>query len=168
VIADASDARLPAVARMALKEVVAQLDALERRTIEVQKQIVRRLKTDPVAKHLLTVPGIGPIGAALRPVAGFEHEDELVAASIERAHARVALDPGTEIEELGVNLAAGGEQLRDMPPIHADIKEGAAEARGSQVPQAARQEHLKGRRAIAKERWWICPSPVQWPSIGTL
>ena len=65
VIADASDARLPAVARMALKEVVAQLDALERRTIEVEKQIVRRLKTDPVAKHLLTVPGIGPIGAAL-------------------------------------------------------------------------------------------------------
>jgi transposase len=50
---------------MALKEVVAQLEALERRTIEVEKQIVRRLKTDPVAKHLLTVPGIGPIGAAL-------------------------------------------------------------------------------------------------------
>lgn len=65
VVADASDRRLPDVARQALRELVAQLDALERRVMELEKTIVRRCKDNPVARRLMTIPGVGPIVASM-------------------------------------------------------------------------------------------------------
>ena len=49
------------------------------------------------------------------------HEDQFVLAAIEAAHASVGLVPNTEVLELAVDRAAGGEHLPHVPPIHADL-----------------------------------------------
>src|SRR5262249_27153258 len=55
------------------------------------------------------VPDIRPVSAklpelhiiAVRRDTGFEHQDQLVLAAIERAHAGIVLDPRAEVLELG-------------------------------------------------------------------
>src|SRR5439155_22143548 len=88
-----------------------------------------------------------------------------------RTHPAIVLDPDAEVLELGFSFSASGEQLGHVPPIHAEIEESAADAEGGVVPQAPGKKTEKAGglislSAIAKERWWICPSPVAWPSIG--
>ena len=68
---DATDARLPAAARAMLKELVAVLEALALRIQRTEQAIVASVRRDPVARRLMTIPGVGPITAsALVAMAG--------------------------------------------------------------------------------------------------
>src|SRR5438094_4745934 len=78
------------------------------------------------------VPDICPIAPMLAELkivdvrgSGLPHEHQLMLRAIERAHAGIALVPDTEVLELAVDLAAGGEHLPHMPPIHADLMDRA-------------------------------------------
>jgi len=54
---------LPQSARVALKTLIDTLTALEGQIAELDHEIDHRAKTDPTARRLMTIPGIGPIGA---------------------------------------------------------------------------------------------------------
>src|SRR5205823_7855007 len=71
---------------------------------------------------------------AVGSAALLEDQDELVLAAVERAHPAVVLDPNTEIFQLAISLAAGGQYLVQVAPIHADVVDGAAGAEGGEVP----------------------------------
>src|SRR5207253_224527 len=49
------------------------------------------------------------------------HEHQLMLRAIERAHAGIGLVPDTEVLELAIDLAPGGEHLPHVPPVHADL-----------------------------------------------
>ena len=58
---------------------------------------------------------------AVRAMPLFENKDKLVLAAVERAHSGIVLDPDAEILQLTIGLSAGGQQLAEMAPIHADV-----------------------------------------------
>ena len=64
VIGDESDARIPSSARRPLRVLATELAALELRIAALEAEIVARIRADPVARRLATIPGIGPIIAA--------------------------------------------------------------------------------------------------------
>jgi transposase len=57
------DTSLPDTARSVLKVLADTFRALEVRIAELDAEIDRRAKADPVARRLMTIPGIGPIAA---------------------------------------------------------------------------------------------------------
>ena len=61
---EADDIEVPALAREALRSLVAELQALERRIEAIEKVIVREHKANAVSRRLATIPGIGPITAS--------------------------------------------------------------------------------------------------------
>jgi transposase len=65
---------LPESARTILKVLICTFAALEAQIKELDTEINRRSKADPVARRLMTIPGVGPISAtaitALVPAAG--------------------------------------------------------------------------------------------------
>src|SRR5216683_7179591 len=88
----------------------------------------------PVAPVLAQLNVISMDSAAV-----LEHEDEFVLAAIERSHAAVILGPDAEVLELGVDFAAGGEQLAHVPPVHAyEVKR--------PVPAMAREQRAGARQ----------------------
>ena len=74
------------------------------------------------------IPDVRPIAAkpaqldivAMRVLAALKHEDKLVLGAVQRAHARVAFHPDTDILELRIRLLAGLDDLAQMSPVHAD------------------------------------------------
>lgn len=64
VIADETDARLPRLARIALREVVGELDALKRRIAAIDAEILAWHRADATSKRLAGIPGVGPIVAS--------------------------------------------------------------------------------------------------------
>ena len=56
-------ASLPADARDVLKKMVEMIAASDSQIAELDKQINQRSREDPVARRLMTIPGIGPIAA---------------------------------------------------------------------------------------------------------
>ena len=76
------------------------------------------------------VPDIAPVPpkaaeldvVAVGTAAGLEDEDQLMLASVQRAHPAIVFDPDAEVLEFGVRLTACGEQFPHVPPIHADIE----------------------------------------------
>jgi transposase len=54
---------LPESARTVLAVLVATFRALEAQVAELDTEISRRAKADPVARRLMTIPGVGPIAA---------------------------------------------------------------------------------------------------------
>src|SRR5271165_5888434 len=62
---------------------------------------------------------------AVRVTPLFKHEDKLVLAAVERAHSGIVLDPDAEIFQLAIDAVAGGQQLFDVTPVHADVLQGA-------------------------------------------
>ena len=56
---------------------------------------------------------------------GLPYEYQLMFRAIERAHAGVGLVPDAEVLELTVDLAAGGEHLPHVAPVHADLMDRA-------------------------------------------
>jgi transposase len=64
IVHDPEDGRLPAPARAMLIELVATLEALAPRIANAKNAIVAAAREDPVARRLMTIPGVGPITAA--------------------------------------------------------------------------------------------------------
>jgi transposase len=58
------EVRLPALARLALRGIAAELEALGKRVEEVEAAILAWHKEDEVSRRLAAVPGIGPITAS--------------------------------------------------------------------------------------------------------
>src|SRR5437588_5753824 len=81
------------------------------------------------------VPDVCPIASMLaelkiinmRGGPGLPHEHQLMLRAIETTHAGIALVPDTQVLELAVDLAAGGEHLPQVPPIHADLMDRAVD-----------------------------------------
>lgn len=65
----ARSSALPAAARQILRTLVEQMRSLDGHVAFLDREIVRRAKDDTEAKRLMTVPGIGPITAALAALA---------------------------------------------------------------------------------------------------
>ena len=61
-VEDPSDP-LPQEARAMLKVLVTTIRSLDVQVTELDREIARRVKADPVARRLMTIPGIGPIAA---------------------------------------------------------------------------------------------------------
>jgi transposase len=59
-----ADSDLPAVARTSLAGLVRMIERLDGEIALLDAEIARRAKEDPVARRLMTIPGIGPITAA--------------------------------------------------------------------------------------------------------
>ncbi len=59
LLQDADDAVVPALAREALRSLVAELQGPEKRIETIEKVIVREHKVNVVSRHLATIPGIG-------------------------------------------------------------------------------------------------------------
>jgi transposase len=64
LLQDADDAEVPALAREALRSLIAELHALEQRIEAIEEVIIREHKTNAVSRRLATIPGIGPITAS--------------------------------------------------------------------------------------------------------
>lgn len=64
VAADEADARLPRIARVALREVIAQLEALKARIATIDAEILAWHRSDDTSKRLAGIPGLGPIVAS--------------------------------------------------------------------------------------------------------
>ena len=58
---EAPDTSLPESARAVLAVLVGTYRALDAQAKELDGEIARRAKTDPVARRLMTVPGVGPV-----------------------------------------------------------------------------------------------------------
>ena len=54
-------------------------------------------------------------------------------AAVERAHPATTFDPDAEVFDFGIDGAAGGQQLPDVPPIDADEMQRAVAAERRQV-----------------------------------
>jgi len=72
-VVDDPDTDLPAEARPVLAIIVESLKALQAQVAKLDTEIAARAKRDPVAKRLMTIPGVGPVAAtalvALAPAA---------------------------------------------------------------------------------------------------
>jgi transposase len=64
LLQDAGDAELPALAREALRSLIAGLQNLDERIKSIEAVIVRENKASAAARRLATIPGIGPITAS--------------------------------------------------------------------------------------------------------
>jgi transposase len=64
IICDETDTRLPAEARVALRPLVHHLDHLTRNIAALDREIMRRGRSDEACRRLQTIPGIGPITAS--------------------------------------------------------------------------------------------------------
>ena len=61
ILADLEDTRVPDVARAALNTMVNMLAALEQQIETLDKAIRAQVRANPTARHLITIPGFGPI-----------------------------------------------------------------------------------------------------------
>lgn len=64
IIADTNDARLPHVARLALKPLLDELGHLTQHIVRLEREIVLRNRDNEACRGLVTIPGIGPITAS--------------------------------------------------------------------------------------------------------
>lgn len=64
MLADPGDARVPASFKRALGSLVTMLAALERQVAAVDKQILAWGRSNATCRHLITIPGFGPILAS--------------------------------------------------------------------------------------------------------
>jgi transposase len=115
IIDDLEDTSLPDMARMALKELAAQIAALTARIDKLDRDIIATVKADEEARRLTSIPGVGPIIAAtVRAVvpdpAGFRTGRDFAAW--------VGLTPRAQAsggkERLGAISKRGNKQLRTL------------------------------------------------------
>src|SRR5262249_42503828 len=79
----------------------------------------------------------------VRRLSVLPHEDEFVLASIEAPHPGVGLIPDAQVLELAIDLAAGRQHLAHMPPVHANLVDGAV---GGVLDQEAENGLQKGSK----------------------
>ena len=64
LVAGLGDAAIPELARTALQEIAAQIEACDQRILIMEKEIFAWHKTNEPSRNLATIPGIGPITAS--------------------------------------------------------------------------------------------------------
>jgi len=64
IVRDDSDLRLPGEARMALEELVEQIETVTARIERLDRKILEAVRKDDSARRLTAIPGVGPIIAA--------------------------------------------------------------------------------------------------------
>ncbi len=64
ILRDETDARLPDAARLALKELAAQIEGLTTRIEKLDRAILATVNNDEAARRLTSIPGVGPLIAA--------------------------------------------------------------------------------------------------------
>ncbi len=64
IVHDEGDERLAAMARLALKEIVAQLDGLKDQIARLDRIVLEHCRSSEVSRRLAVIPGIGPITAS--------------------------------------------------------------------------------------------------------
>ncbi|SCX23063.1 Transposase [Agrobacterium sp. DSM 25558] len=64
IVRDESDLRLPGEARMALEELVEQIETVTARIERLDRKILETVRKDDSARRLTAIPGVGPIIAA--------------------------------------------------------------------------------------------------------
>lgn len=64
VLMDEDEARLPTLAKLALRGLAAELDAVGRRVADIEAAILAWHKDNEASRRLATIPGIGPITAS--------------------------------------------------------------------------------------------------------
>jgi hypothetical protein len=93
VVADASDQRVPEVARACLAALGAQLRMLKAQILEFDRQIMAWHRSNEISRRLDAIPGIGPAldrpGRQRRRCEGFPIGEELL--SLDRSRAEAAL-----------------------------------------------------------------------------
>src|SRR5262249_11033892 len=77
---------------------------------------------------------------AMSVVAVFKDKDEFVLTAVERAHSGIVLDPDAEVFQLAISVAASGQQLCDVPPIHADVVQGSLSAECRKVAESVAEK----------------------------
>src|SRR6516225_6641140 len=77
---------------------------------------------------------------AMRGGALLEDKDELVLAAVERAHSGIVFDPDTQILELAIGLAAGGQQFIEMAPIDGDVVQRPGGTEGDEIAESASEK----------------------------
>jgi transposase len=107
------DSDLLEPARIALGVLIAELHALDERVLKLDTELVRRAKEDPVARRLMTIPGIGAITAtalvALAPPAATFRRGRDFAAWLGHAGATIEWRQGavgSDIQNGRTNSAA--------------------------------------------------------------
>ena len=63
LLEDELGASLPADARAIFRTMLDMIEGFEAKIAELDKEIARRSREDPVARRLMTIPGVGPIAA---------------------------------------------------------------------------------------------------------
>ena len=61
---DLADSSIPATARLALDELAGQIEILTKRIEALDREIMIAVKSDPQAKRLTSIPGVGPMVTA--------------------------------------------------------------------------------------------------------
>lgn len=115
IVRDDSDLRLPGAARMALEELVEQIEAVTGRIERLDRKILEAVRKDDSARRLTAIPGVGPIIAAtVRAVvpdpAGFRTGRDFAAwiGLTPRAHSSGGR------ERIGSISKRGNQQLRTL------------------------------------------------------
>lgn len=115
IVGDDSDLRLPGEARMALEELVEQIETVTARIERLDRKILEAVRKDDSARRLTAIPGVGPIIAAtIRAVvpdpAGFRTGRDFAAwiGLTPRAHSSGGK------ERIGSISKRGNQQLRTL------------------------------------------------------
>ncbi|TWC73278.1 transposase, partial [Rhizobium sp. SJZ105] len=115
IVRDDSDLRLPGEARMALEELVEQIETVTARIERLDRNILETVRKDDSARRLTAIPGVGPIIAAtIRAVvpdpAGFRTGRDFAAwiGLTPRAHSSGGK------ERIGSISKRGNQQLRTL------------------------------------------------------
>ena len=115
ILRDEADARLPDAARLALKELAAQIEGLTTRIEKLDRVILATVKNDEAARRLTSIPGVGPliaatVRAAVQDPSGFRTGRDFAAwiGLTPRAHSSGGK------ERLGKISKQGNRQLRTL------------------------------------------------------
>ena len=87
--------------------------------------------------HPGIIPNIGSVAPVpaefdvidMRHATDFEYGDEFVFGAVKRSHATVVFVPDAQIEKSVIEHAPGGEELEQMPPVHANKMQGTVTGR---------------------------------------
>jgi transposase len=115
LLADDCEQRIPALAKEALKPIVAQLERVKQEILEMDRRILKLHRSNELSLRLATIPGVGPI-TATRFIAAVP--DPTVFKSGRALAAWIGLTPKQNSsggkERLGEISRAGNQELRQL------------------------------------------------------
>src|SRR5437016_6938825 len=119
IVRDASDLRLPDVARQVLQVLSAQLENIEAAIAALEKQLMAWHKANAVSQRLASIPGIGPIIATQPLFAPAAYQwGERESAAIEGDQGRSVGDWHSQAAAAAGCSRGAGEQDGVLLPLH--------------------------------------------------